>query len=81
MQEQNAGKKGSVELRVYADVPQVSIVRSDNELLVTPYMSSLPGNLCFTLHVQNVPRGIFEQYVRHFETIWERAHMPMTVTD
>jgi len=81
MREQNAGKQGLVELRVYADVPQVSIVRSDNELLVTPYMLCLPGNLCFTFHVQNVPRGIFKQYVRHFETIWERAHVPMTVTD
>ena len=81
LQEQNAGKEGRVELRVYAYVPQVSIVRSDNELLVTPYMLPLVGDECPTFRVQSVPGGFFEQYVKHFEAMWESAHAPTTVTD
>jgi len=81
MQEQNAGKRGQVEIRVYTEVPQVSIVRSDNELLVTLYMRPLVGDSCFTLHVENVSDGVFEQYVQHFEETWKSAHEPTVVTD
>jgi hypothetical protein len=73
MQRQNAGKRGTVEIRVYSDTPRVSIVRSDNELLVTPYMAYLEGKACFTLRVQSVPTGTFAQYVHHFEETWKQA--------
>jgi hypothetical protein len=81
MQIQNTGKSGQVELRLYKDVPQVSIVRSDDALMVTPYMAYLTGNDCFTFRVQNVPGGVFKQYVHHFEAVWKSAHEPTTVTD
>jgi hypothetical protein len=73
IQKENVGKRGSVQVRVYAAVPQVSVVRSDNELLVTPYISPLPGNSCFTMRIQIVDGGIFGHYLEHFETLWEGA--------
>jgi len=78
VQKQNAGKRGIIEIRLYASIPHVSIVRSDDELLLTQYMWPLVGNSCFTYHVQNVTGGIFPQYAKYFETIWENAH-PITV--
>jgi len=81
MQEQNAGKKGSVEVRICTNAPRVSIVRSDNELLVTQYVPPLLGDSSFTFHLQNVPGGIFSQYLQHFEAVWNGAQAPNTVTD
>jgi len=81
MQKNNVGKRGSVEVRLYSDTPRVSIVRSDNELLVTPYMPPLRGEDCFTFHVQEVSKGVFNQYLRHFENIWENAQKPPVLVE
>jgi len=43
--------KEHVEIRTYDCYPQVSIVRSDDQMLVTPYLRYLPGDTCPTFCV------------------------------
>jgi hypothetical protein len=76
MQAENQKKKGKVELRIHADVPQVSVIRSDDELLVTPYMYYRPGNSSFTLLIRNTSTGIYAHYVKFFNDVWEKAYLP-----
>lgn len=81
MQEASKGKRGSCEVRIYPDAPRLSIVRSDEELLVTQYMTHIEGDSCLSLRIQNVPGGNFEVYVRHFEEIWKSAKAPTLMTE
>jgi hypothetical protein len=76
MQLLNKNKKGAVEIRIHANIPQVSIIRSDNDLLVTPYMFYRPGNSSFTLHIYKTQDGIFDHYLNFFEEVWEKAYAP-----
>ncbi|MFZ5908860.1 MAG: hypothetical protein ACOYYU_02450 [Chloroflexota bacterium] len=78
LQESNKKKKGKIELRVHSNVPQVSIVRSDDEFLITPYMFYRPGDSSFTLLVRKTPNGIYDQYVEFFNKMWEKAYPPKT---
>ena len=75
-------KKGTIEIRIHSNVPQVSVIRSDNDLLITPYMFYRPGNSSFTFHINKTPNGIFEHYISFFEQIWDEAYQPsVTQTD
>jgi hypothetical protein len=76
MQVKNQKKKGKVEVRIYTNVPQVSIVRSDDEFLITPYMYYCPGNSSFTLLIHKTPDGISEHYVKFYNEIWKNAVPP-----
>jgi len=76
LQTQNRKKKGKVELRIHSNVPQVSIVHSDDEFLITPYMYFRPGDSSFTLRLHKTSNGIAEQYIKFFEQVWEEAHSP-----
>lgn len=80
IQKENEPKKGKVEIRVYSLVPQVSIVRSDNEMLITPYLFYRKGKSCFTFHLSKISGGIGDQYIEYFEKIWENAHS-LQITD
>jgi len=73
MQSENKSKKGKVEVRVYSHVPQVSIVRSDDDFLVTPYLFYRTGNSSFTFRVRKVSNGIADHYIEYFEKIWTGA--------
>ncbi len=68
-----ASRGGSVELRLTVATPQVSIVRADDEMLVTPYISFNNGNSCFTMRLGAVASGAFERYEAHFEGVWAEA--------
>jgi hypothetical protein len=81
LQVRNQNKKGKVEIRVYANAPQVSIVRSDDHLLVTPYMYYRVGDESFTLHIHKTLDGIFDHYVEFFEMTWENAQTPKLDSD
>jgi hypothetical protein len=76
MQSLAKSMKGKVELRVHSNVPQVSIIRSDDDLLVTPYMFYRPGNSSFTMHVYKTSEGIFDHYIKFFDDVWENAYAP-----
>jgi len=73
MIEQNQGKPGSIELRVYDETPSVSIVRTDESMLLTFYLPSLRGDDCLTLQIQNTQSGLFTRYLKHFHRVWETA--------
>ena len=79
MQRQNANKRGTVAIRLYSSMPQVSIVRSDDELLVTPYNLPIHGDDSFTFQVQFVRNGIFNQYIKHFQDLWDSGKVPPTI--
>ncbi len=81
MQKKNQNKKGKVELRIHSSTPQVSIVRSDDHLLVTPYMFYRNGDSSFTLHIHKTRDGIFDHYVEFFEKTWENAQTPKLDSD
>jgi hypothetical protein len=61
-------------VRVYADRPSVSVVRGDDEMLVTPYMPYFAGNNSptFSLTEDSAPR-MFGRYARQFSRAWELA--------
>lgn len=65
--------KDKIKIRVYDFYPQVSIVRADDQILVTHYLRYLPGNSCVTYLIRNVPNGIFKYYRDHFEEMWENS--------
>jgi len=76
MQSLTKGLKGKVELRVHPNVPQASIIRSDDNLLVTPYMFYRPGNSSFTMQVYKTSDGIFDHYTKFFDDVWDKAYAP-----
>lgn len=78
MQNENKKKKGKVELRLHANTPQVSIVRADDDILVTPYMYYRPGNSSLTFLIHQTTDGVFGQYTKFFNDMWERAYPPKT---
>jgi hypothetical protein len=73
--EQNKGKSGRIELRVYDEAPSLSIVRADEEMLVTLYVFPLRGDDCLTLQVRNKPGGLFARYLRQFDRVWNAARV------
>ena len=70
---QNKGKSGRIELRVYDDVPSLSIVRADGEMIITLYISSLNGDGSPTIRIQQTTKGLFPKYEKQFEQIWNSA--------
>lgn len=51
-----------------------SIFRFDDEALVTPHLYGRPGWQSPCLHVRRLgPSGVFENYMQHFEDIWDHA--------
>jgi hypothetical protein len=76
LQVQNLRAKGKVEIRVHSNVPQVSIIRSDDEFLITPYMFFRPGNSSFTFRLRKTPKGISDHYEKFFEQLWSEAYPP-----
>lgn len=63
-----------VELRCQ-NVPMYnSVFRFDDQALVTPHLYRRPGWQSPCLHLRRLgPTGIFENYMQHFEDIWEIA--------
>lgn len=59
-----------IQVRVHAEYPQVSIVRSDSEMLVTHYLRFRRGNECFTFRIRDVANGVFASYAEHFRRMW-----------
>jgi len=73
--EQNKGKRGKVEFRVYDEVPSLNIIRADERMFVTLYVSSQRGNDSLTLQIQGTRDGLFERYSKHFDRVWKTARV------
>lgn len=71
--EQNKGKPGKIELRVYNEVPSLNIIRADGQMLVTLYISCLRGDDSLTLQIQHTPNGLFEEYQKQFNRVWNES--------
>jgi len=63
-----------IRIRVYDGYPTVSVVRSDDAMLVTPYMRFFIGSNCptFEFRAREAPK-MFSRYTRHFESTWTNA--------
>ncbi len=62
---------GRMQVRVSATPPTISIVRGDDQMLVTPYARFLTGGDSPTLLLEASPGGqIFSQYEAHFNLVW-----------
>lgn len=62
---------GRMQVRVAATPPTISIVRGDNQMLITPYARFLTGGDSPTLLLDATPGGqIFSQYEQHFNLVW-----------
>lgn len=64
----------AMEIRVYDSAPTTSIVRGDDQLIVTPYVRYLAGRSSPTFGLRRASDGgMFDRYTKHFETAWNRA--------
>ena len=61
-------------LRAYDTHPTVSVVRGDDEMLITPYLRFSAGNNSptFGITAQSAPR-MWGRYARHFDSMWDLA--------
>jgi transcriptional regulator with XRE-family HTH domain len=61
-------------VRVYDEYPTVSVVRSDDCMLATPYLRFFIGSNSptFEFRSDEAPR-MFTRYARHFESTWKHA--------
>jgi hypothetical protein len=65
---------GAVEVRTYDAHPTVSIVRGDDDMLVTPYLRFFMGSNSPTLGISaNSAPKMFARYTRHFDHMWKLA--------
>jgi Domain of unknown function (DUF5919) len=64
----------AIEVRLYGTYPTVSIVRGDGSMLVTPYLRYVLGSNSptFALTAESAP-GLFGQWERHFESMWNNS--------
>lgn len=69
-----AACSGRMELRAYGTYPTVSVVRGDDEMLITPYLRFHEGDNSPTLGItaRSAPR-MFGRYARHFSSMWDIA--------
>jgi hypothetical protein len=64
----------SMKIRVYGAHPTVSIVRGDDQMLLTPYVRFFIGSNSPTLEFRAGPtRQMFDRYARHVEHVWQLA--------
>jgi hypothetical protein len=70
-----ARKPGQVQIKIYDSFPQVSIVRADDQALVTNYIRPLGGDDCPTLEMRRRANkdGLFDRYVQNFREVWKAA--------
>lgn len=62
---------GRMQVRTSATPPTISIVRGDDQMLITPYARFLTGGDSPTLLLEATPDGqIFTQYEQHFNLVW-----------
>jgi hypothetical protein len=64
----------AMELRTYNAHPTVSIVRGDDDMLVTPYLRYFMGSNSPTLGISaSTAPKMFGRYARHFDRTWKLA--------
>ena len=63
-----------IQIRVYDAHPTVSVVRGDDQMLVTPYLRFFIGSNSPTFEIcEKTARKMFSRYEHHFEDTWNHA--------
>lgn len=61
------------EVRLY-DAPMYNtVLRFDDDMLVTPHLFRTPGSEAPLLHLHRRPDGIFDRFVHHVDSVWDTA--------
>ncbi|WP_308405866.1 hypothetical protein [Streptomyces tardus] len=56
----------------------LSVFRFDDQMLVTPHLSSLLGHESPTLHLRRLTEdGLFDRFAGHVTALWERSDRPV----
>lgn len=64
----------NVEMRLHSTPMYNSIFRFDDEMFVTTHLFGIPGSKAPLFHLRKLhTNGIFEDYMLHFERIWQSA--------
>jgi hypothetical protein len=65
---------GRMQIRIYSAHPTMSVVRGDDQMLVTPYLRFFMGSNSPTFEIwQATAAKMFGRYERHFEDTWTHA--------
>jgi hypothetical protein len=64
---------GHMHIRLFSSAPNLSIVRGDNRMFVTPYMRFFIGSNSPTFDLKDSGGSLFDRYTRHFENVWKLA--------
>jgi transcriptional regulator with XRE-family HTH domain len=68
-----------IEARKFATMRFNSIIRCDEQMLVTLHLWGTPGHQAPLLHLREGDHpGLFDQFETHYQSIWEHAAHPIT---
>lgn len=73
IKENHVNQPGQFKIHISDYIPHVNIVRGDSKLLITQYMPPLLGYERLTIQLQDIPEGIFGNYVKYFEKTWKQS--------
>jgi transcriptional regulator with XRE-family HTH domain len=63
----------NMKIRIYSAQPSVSVVRSDDLMIVTPYLRFFVGSNSPSLELRRASGKMFDRYVKHFQSTWDQA--------
>lgn len=67
---------GSIELGYYRSLPSCFMIDNGGAMLVGFYLHGCRGEKCPHLEIENRQNGFYQQFDRHFETLWARSLSP-----
>jgi hypothetical protein len=67
---------GSIDLGYYQSLPSCFLVDNGDAMLVGFYLHGCRGDRCPQLEIENRQNGCYQQFDKHFETLWARRTMP-----
>lgn len=68
---------GSIDLGYYQSLPSCFLIDNGNAMLVGFYLHGCRGDRCPQLEIENRQNGFYQQFDKHFETLWARRTMPL----
>jgi hypothetical protein len=75
----NASKEphGSIEMGYYQSLPSCFLIDIGHVMLVGLYLHGRRGDQCPHLEIENKKNGAYQQFERHFESLWARRVAPI----
>jgi hypothetical protein len=73
-------KHPGIEARTYGAMSYNTILRFDDEMLVSPRLWARPISQSPLLHLRRrSDEGLFDQFAEHFDAVWDEAGMPINI--